>query len=191
MSMSSKLVGYGFVCLGSYAFKRLFFDKHLNKHIPVAISVSLIALLYITWFVYFSPFVFHMSMYSALLLVATLFSWYNFYMVNGSDPGVLHSSADEKKVVLLKLVEQNEFSIEQFCSSCIIHKPLRSKHCADCDRCVAKFDHHCPWVDNCIGQLNLKYFIGFLFWTQVCLVFYMHGAFKCKSTHTHFVFNYY
>ena len=76
----------------------------------------------------------------------------------------------------MQFVEQNEFSIDQFCTACIIRKPLRSKHCSDCDRCVAKFDHHCPWVDNCIGQYNLKYFVGFLFWTPVCLTFYMHGA---------------
>lgn len=31
-------------------------------------------------------------------------------------------------------------------------------------------------MDNCIGEFNLKYFIGFLFWTPICLAFYLHGA---------------
>jgi hypothetical protein len=118
-------------------------------------------------------------MYSILFALATSFSWYNLYKAAKIDPGVLKQNQDQMNQTILKLVEKNEFSIEQFCSACIIRKPLRSKHCSECDRCVAKFDHHCPWVDNCIGQNNIRYFVGFLFWTPICLAFYLHGAFSC------------
>lgn len=129
---------------------------------------------------YFRPHVFGFTLYSLLFALATSLSWYNLYKAAKTDPGVLKQNQDQMNQTILKLVEKNEFSIDQFCSACIIRKPLRSKHCAECDRCVAKFDHHCPWVDNCIGQNNTKYFVGFLFWTPICLAFYLHGAFSCK-----------
>ncbi len=157
----------------------MIFDKNVNKYVPIATTLAFITWLYITWFIYFRPHVFGFNMYSILFALATSFSWYNLYKAAKIDPGVLKQNQDQMNQTILKLVEKNEFSIEQFCSACIIRKPLRSKHCSECDRCVAKFDHHCPWVDNCIGQNNIRYFVGFLFWTPICLAFYLHGAFSC------------
>ena len=48
------------------------------------------------------------------------------------------------------------FVERKFCSVCHIEMPLRTKHCKDCDQCVATHDHHCPWVNNCIGELNAR-----------------------------------
>merc|ERR1711939_630138 len=38
-------------------------------------------------------------------------------------------------------------------------KPDRAHHCKRCGVCVLKMDHHCVWVDGCVGQNNYKYFV--------------------------------
>lgn len=60
---------------------------------------------------------------------------------------------------LERMVMANEF-LGDFCPSCLMIRPARSKHCETCDACVARFDHHCVWVDGCVGYLNnLKFMI--------------------------------
>lgn len=47
----------------------------------------------------------------------------------------------------------------QLCPTCKIVKTPRSKHCNVCDRCVERLDHHCPWLNNCVGITNHIYFL--------------------------------
>lgn len=33
-----------------------------------------------------------------------------------------------------------------------------SKHCRSCDKCVEGFDHHCKWLNNCVGMKTYSAF---------------------------------
>jgi len=49
-----------------------------------------------------------------------------------------------------------------FCYLCNAHVHKRSKHCRRCDKCVDVFDHHCPWLNTCVGAINYRYFLSLL-----------------------------
>ncbi|KAL3532267.1 hypothetical protein ACH5RR_005788 [Cinchona calisaya] len=106
-----------------------------------------------------------------------------FYRCSSKDPGYIkvnmHDSQNMKDDEPLLKVEVNHPALlagnwAQLCSTCKIVRPLRAKHCSTCDRCVEQFDHHCPWVSNCIGKKNKWDF--FLFLVMEVLAMVITGA---------------
>ncbi|KMZ63046.1 putative Palmitoyltransferase [Zostera marina] len=117
------------------------------------------------------------------LLVMLLWSYFSVVITDpGSVPPNWRPSADEEAGVALPLtssdfsnpiltVQQSEALSDQtiprsrYCRKCNYPKPARCHHCSVCGRCILKMDHHCVWVVNCVGALNYKYFLLFLFYT--------------------------
>lgn len=85
-----------------------------------------------------------------------------FLLTSFSDPGTV--KAENVSKYLSAYPYDNIIYSEKECSTCRIPKPARSKHCSICDRCVARFDHHCGWMNNCIGERNTRFFMAFLLW---------------------------
>ncbi|KAG5445811.1 hypothetical protein CSKR_106048 [Clonorchis sinensis] len=132
-------------------------------------------------------------------------SWYCYFKATYSDPGFIPTETNDYQTVLRmscytrlraspepaaergdkdRLLDTEELarikrSLASLCHTCQCVKPLRSKHCAVCDRCVKLFDHHCPLTDQCVGAKNHIWFFGlcaftsalstmfaYLLWTQ-------------------------
>lgn len=94
-----------------------------------------------------------------------------FHRCSSKDPGYIKMNVHDLRSMkddepLLKIELNNPALLSgnwsQLCATCKIVRPLRAKHCSTCDRCVEQFDHHCPWVSNCIGKKNKWDFFVFL-----------------------------
>ena len=57
-------------------------------------------------------------------------------------------------------------------------QPDRCHHCSVCNDCVLKMDHHCPWVNNCVGYYNQKFFFLFLGYAFLYCMYVMLSTLK-------------
>ena len=74
-----------------------------------------------------------------------------------SDPGTLKR---DPNLNFIKLLDELEAS--SLCPDCSVIRTPRCRHCNLCGVCVDRFDHHCPWVNNCIGKGNYAQFYIFV-----------------------------
>ncbi|XP_023678827.1 palmitoyltransferase ZDHHC8B-like [Paramormyrops kingsleyae] len=152
--------------------------------IPVSSAATLLVGSTTLFFVFTCPWLTRtispiVPLYNGIVFVFVLA---NFGMATFMDSGVFPRATEEEedkeddfRAPLYKNVEVKGIQVRmKWCASCHFYRPPRCSHCSVCDHCVEDFDHHCPWVNNCIGRRNYRYFFLFL----LSLSIHMVGVFS-------------
>ncbi|XP_028919527.1 palmitoyltransferase ZDHHC12 isoform X2 [Ornithorhynchus anatinus] len=116
-----------------------------------------------------------------LFVLLVLCSVLLYFAVSLMDPGYVgpepapHAQASTSEE-LKAMVPQKPPTIHlRRCGYCLL-KPLRARHCRSCKRCVRRYDHHCPWIENCVGERNHPLFVAYLALQLVVLVWALRLA---------------
>ncbi|NXT73483.1 ZDHC4 palmitoyltransferase, partial [Zapornia atra] len=137
---------------------------HTRSYLFVVLNIALQAAVFgeYTWevFVYCWELQFHLPflLLPYLLLAGNVIC---FVLCSCTNPGVITRS-NHASLVKIYAYDGVLFQRGVVCPTCNMEKPARSKHCSFCSMCVHRFDHHCVWVNNCIGAFNAKYFFLYL-----------------------------
>ena len=111
------------------------------------------------------------------------------FMGGCSDPGLVernneYAFYDNRKSVIKLNIKGHMINLN-YCYTCFHFRPPRTSHCAECDNCVEKFDHHCLWMGTCVGKRNYKYFfylvltVSILCFISACSsIYYIINYFK-------------
>lgn len=59
----------------------------------------------------------------------------------------------------------------RLCATCLVDRAKATTHCRVCNRCVTALDHHCPFVNNCVGRGNRRAFV--IFCASACIACFL------------------
>ncbi|KAL4359685.1 hypothetical protein AHAS_Ahas08G0102100 [Arachis hypogaea] len=116
----------------------------------------------------------------------------NLIQVSTTDPGIIPRNNEQETLELEKAgtsdgTRSKKATINgvevklKYCRVCKIFRPPRSSHCAICDNCVERYDHHCPWVGQCIGLRNCRSYMALVISGLIFFVYIF--AFSCWILH--------
>lgn len=108
--------------------------------------------------------------------VCIIWAYAVFLIACYSDPGTVTPQNEE----LYRQYFEFDYVVyyPKYCSTTKVVRPARSKTCRICRTCVAKFDHHCVWLNSDVGLNNYRYFLLFLASTSI-ICFY--GVYICGT----------
>ncbi|XP_012696018.2 palmitoyltransferase ZDHHC8B [Clupea harengus] len=163
-----------------------------SAYIPVATAACLLVGSSTLFFVFTGPWLAERICLAVPVCAGVVFFFVlaNFTMATFMDPGVLPRAGededkdDDLRAPLYKNVEVRGIQVRmKWCTSCHFYRPPRCSHCSVCDHCVEDFDHHCPWVNNCIGKRNYRYFFLFLLTLSVHMLAIFSGGLLYVTEH--------
>lgn len=108
------------------------------------------------------------------LLLFTMFAWSLLKTVTthpGTTPDVFQVEGESGGESAFYAYETKKTGEVRVCKWCKKLKPDRCHHCRKCKMCVLKLDHHCPWVKNCIGFYNYKFFLLLIMYASALCLF--------------------
>jgi len=95
------------------------------------------------------PLVIICSIIFAIICGFVVTYWYISTVLDPSDPTI-----QEQRECEARYERFNGEKYEFMCEICQTHVLNSAKHCGACNRCVNDFDHHCRWINNCVGSKN-------------------------------------
>lgn len=101
-----------------------------------------------------------------LLFCGSLFF---FLQASSLNPGIITKS-NHAAMIAMYPFDGTVFKKGNICPTCRVEKPARSKHCRYCKVEICRYDHHCIWINQCVGLGNVKQFLMFLLFNNLmCL----------------------
>lgn len=95
--------------------------------------------------------------------------------VSGRDPGIVPRYKQLPGIPLKDgddepyLIINGRYVELKFCRTCKVYRPPRASHCHICNNCIQNFDHHCPWMSQCVGRVSYKIYVAYYLYSGLVL----------------------